>query len=545
MTLTAPARLPEWVLQLDREQLVALKQQLPPHLQDALDTRLIEVAGEPEPWEPHPHQTIPWDEDWFGFLLMGGRGAGKTAAVTHAMDEHANGPPCLRGKVAHRMGIIAPTVGDASASIVNGEDGLTVINPLVREVTRKGSTLAVWPNGAEAYLFGVNTRNDVDRLRAKGNRCFDVREEIAAWRWLKDGMAQADLGLRLGLARWVGATTPRPRPTIRKLDVNPIVLKSRATTDDNPDLSPEVRQRLYDEYGNTRLGLQELKGLILDEVTGALWGQELIEQYRVQADQVPPLVRVRTYVDPSWGTTNDECGIVVCGLGINRHVYVLADLSKRLTPLEWGILAVLGYLPAADERVGAEPREFYGYKAGVPIGRRSERVVGEGNFQGEQVRLNMKLVSVQIGRRVPFSLVTASKGKRLRAEPVHLAHEQGRVHIVGSMPGLEFQLTNWVPPSPSDHGDERDSGDPDIPEGSDEESEWSPDRLDAFVFGVTDLILGRGASVGKVEVADGRVEKQKTEPSGSTGLGVKIGQIPVATRQGRLAAEQLKGKRHS
>ena len=463
------------------------------------------------PWVPLPHQQPPpMSEPWWGWVLLGGRGAGKTAAVTRWLNDHALGPACLPGRVPHRMGIIAPTLGDASASIVHGDDGLITINPDVKEVTQKGGTVVRWPNGAFAYLLGVNTRTDVDRCRAKGNRCADLREEIAAWRYLADGMAQADFGLRKGTARWVGATTPKPRPTIRKLASDPTIRVSTAETDDNPHLNPQTRARLYAEYGNTRVGLQELKGLILEEVSGALWSQELIDQYRVTADQVPHLTRVRTYVDPSWGTTHDECGIVVAGLGVDKHVYILGDLSKRCRPVEWGMLAAVGRLPNPDQPPEqVEPREWFG--------RVSDRVVYERNFQGEQVRLVMKLVAKDLGRRIITTPVSASVGKRLRADPVVWAYERGRVHHVGTHATLEWQMTNWVPPEVSD-----DTGDPgDPPERTDSDggddrpdpSKWSPDRLDAVVFAVTDLALSatglrrpgdrRTVRTGETEVIDG------------------------------------------
>jgi phage terminase large subunit-like protein len=302
------------------------------------------------------------------------------------------------------------------------------------------------------------------------------------------------------------------------------------------------RQRLYDEFGNTRLGRQELHGDVLEDITGALWAADLIEQHRVTSAEVPKLVRVRTYVDPSWGTTNDECGIIVAGLGVNRHAYILSDLSKRTTPSEWGIIAALGWLPENDieTRREAQATEWYG--------RTSERVVGEKNFQGEQVRLVMKGTSTELDRRIPFNLVSSSQGKRLRAEPVLLQYENGKVHHVGRLTGLEFQMLNWVPPKPNDRGDARDEGDPEpAPEGEDEEtaSDWSPDRLDAMVFAVTDLLLTPNSGTGTIEVADGRIPRAPVAPgqAGANRLGPKIGNIPIATRQGQLAAAQMKGRR--
>jgi phage terminase large subunit-like protein len=441
-----------------------------------------EYRTPPEPWIPMPHQIPPpMSEDWSGFLLFGGRATGKTAVLTHMLDEHALGPACLPGNVPHRMGIIAPTLGDASASIVWGDDGLMVINPTVTEKTIKGGTQVRWPNGSIAYEFGVYTLTDVQRLRARTNRCFDVREEIAAWQWLKEGMAQADFGLRKGIHRWIGATTPKPRPTISALTTNRRVRVSFATTRQNTHLSKARVEELYETYGNTQLGLQELEGKILDKVSGALWEQELIDANRVIPGDVPKLIRVRTYVDPSWGTKGDEVGIIVAGLGYDHHVYILADLSRKATPSEWGLVAALGYKPKdrIDPLNPPEPRDWYG--------RRADRIVGEKNFQGEQVRLVMKLTAKDLSRRVLFSLTSASVSKRLRADPVVWLYERGRVHHVGHFAALEWELTSWVPPEAGP--DAGDPGDP-LPSAEGEQSSnWSPGRLDAVVFAATDLGL--------------------------------------------------------
>lgn len=500
-----------FLLECDHDEFIAVMSTLHPVERRAVLAEIERLSPDVErEWKPLPYQIPPPIEDnWYGFLMMGGRGIGKTATVTHLMDAHANGPPCLHGPVPHRMGIIAPTVGDASASIVHGEDGLMIINPHLRVRTRDGVREVVWPNGSFAYLFGAHTLSDVDRLRAKGNRCFDLREEIAAWRYLKDGMDQADLGLRLGLARWIGATTPRPRPTIKKLNDDPIIRVSKAKTSENIHLSEEKRTQLYEMFGGTRTELQELEGEIVEEVAGALWTQELIEAHRVTPGEVPKLVRVRTYVDPSWGTTNDEVGILVMGLGVNRHVYVFDDLSRRATPGEWGLIAALGFLPTKEQLArGVDPREYHG--------RVPERIVGEKNFQGEQVRLVMKLTAKELGRRILFSLVNASRGKRIRAEEALWAYEKGRVHHVNAggrtFAGLELQMTTWVPPEVGE--DAGDPGDPiETVDETGEPSKWSPDRLDALVFGVHDLGFGpsgmrwsnRGerpsSTVGELEVA--------------------------------------------
>jgi phage terminase large subunit-like protein len=452
-------------------------------------------------WEPLPHQVPPPGEpgiDWLVWLMCGGRGAGKTDSAAHYMNGHAMGPPCIAGPVPHRMAIIAPTLGDASESCVNGPSGLRAHNPECVEMTRKGGSFVIWPNGAQAKLFGAYTKEDPERCRAGGNRCLVWMEEVAAWRYLRTCWEHINLGLlRLGKhPHAVASTTPRNRPTIQAL----IALAestgslTRAPTSANPHLPEHRRAALYRDYGGTRLGLQELEGEMIEDVVGALWNLELIEEHRVMVEDAPvERSRLVIAVDPSWGTTNDEVGIVAGYVGPDRHVYVLEDLSGRMAPSVWGAKVAEAY-----ERLAAD------------------KVIAEGNFQGEQVRLVMRVAQGETGVAVNFDLVHASRGKVLRAEPVVALYEQGRVHHVGRLAGLEHQMCHWVPPRNSGGGG-RDAGDPsDAPEpgvdGDETPSEYSPDRVDALVFLVTELLLGLSgpATVGVAggEISRGRGERQ-------------------------------------
>lgn len=424
-------------------------------------------------WTPLPHQ-VPPPGAWYLWLLLAGRGTGKTDACAHYMDEHAMGPACLPGDQPHRMGIIAPTLGDASDACVNGPSGLIAHNPSIVETTRKGGTFVDWPNGSTAKLFGAYTPSDVDRLRAGGNRCMVWCEELAAWRHLRDAWDHLRFGLRIGpRPHVIASTTPRNRPTLKRLVKSSTTAVTRATTAENPHLSQAIRDALYDTYGGTRLGLQELEGIILEDVEGAMWSPELVELMRVAPEEAPTAFdRIVVAVDPSWGTTSDECGIIAVGRR-GRNAYILADRSKRCTPSEWGLIAAELYWELE-----------------------ADRLIGEGNFQGEQVRLVAKTVSNDTGQRVTFDLVTASRGKRLRAEPVHALCQQGHVRIIGRQPLLEHQLTHWIPPELDDLGDKGDPDDDPTPAGDvtsaegPTPSDFSPDRLDAMVFAVTDLLLG-------------------------------------------------------
>jgi phage terminase large subunit-like protein len=674
-------------------------------LNDAL--AFVEAGIEPIEWLPQAHQIAPVGDEWWGWLLMGGRNAGKSAAICAEMIKHAESEPCYKGRFPHRMGIIAPTLGDAMESVVYGDAGLMAHNPRIKTAKQTGGTFVVWPNGARAKLFGTNTMDAVDRLRSGGNRslavgtlietehgpvpiervrvgdlvwtshglrpvtatqdhgirevrrlttatgrsllltddhevwtdrgwvsgdqlrpgdrvsswngavtagrgsatigddlrstvvpraglstrrssfigpyagdysnestlarcghvscavvlsrltvgptarlaldrvvtispgsiavpvadltvagdhefianglvvanCFDACEEIAAWRYLKAAMEHMELGLRKGTTHWVGATTPKARPTIRRLDADPKVVKSYATSDDNAFADPEWLLRIHERFDNTRQGLQEVKGLILDDVEGALWTMELCATANTM--DLPKLRRVVICVDPSWGTTNDECGIIVVGLGADAKCYVLADLSLRAAPAEWGLVAGKAYL-----------REWHGVQP--------DRILAEKNFQGEQVKLVMATVESELHEHIIFDLVNASQGKRLRAEPVHALYEQGRVlhYIPARLDGLEFQMTNWVPPT-SDHesGDKGDPPDPMVDdEGEATSSKFSPDRLDAMVYGVTHFLLEGSTGEARIEVAQGRISR-RTEASGAASL-------PPALR--RVVQKQLR-----
>lgn len=308
--------------------------------------------------------------------------------------------------------------------------------------------------------------------------CFVWVEELAAWRYLRACWNHMMLGLRLGShPRVIASTTPKNRPHLRKIVDAPTTVVSTATTDDNPHLDDRVKARLHGLYDGTRLGRQELAGELLGDVEGALWTDELLEEHRRKPDEAPRMRRIVVAVDPSWGTTNDECGIVVAGVGWDGHGYVLSDRSLRGGPRMWAEAAASAY---------------WSFEA--------DKLVAEGNFQGEQVRLAMAQVEHPEG--VPaFDLVNASRGKQLRAEPVVMLYEQGRVHHVGRLALLEHQMTTWVPTEPPD--DDRDDEPGSVitaagategeSESDDDEvlpSSFSPDRVDALVFAVTELMLG-------------------------------------------------------
>lgn len=416
----------------------------------AADTLRMHARTLTEPrWTPLAHQ-VPPPGDWYGWLLLAGRGAGKTDACARYVHEHVMGPPCLPGPVPHWIGIIAPTLGDAATSCVTGPSGLNAHSPGAKMVNTTGGTIVRWPNGSVAKLFGANTEEQTERLRSGGNRCLAWLEEMAAWRYLDATWAQMRFGLRSGpRPHWVASTTPKPRPLIKKLAKGEFanVRLSRASMYDNPHLQADIRQALEEEYGSTDLGRQELNAEILDQDSNALWTREWLNAHRVDNRAlVPDLARITVGVDPSGGT--GEQGIVVVGKSMQDHTapngktlslahgYVLADRTVHLRPEGWGRRTVEAAI------------EF-----------EADDIAVEVNYGGEMAVSTIRAAADALGVNIPVKMIRATRGKVVRAQPVSALSSQGRWHMVGVMPELEDQLCTWYP-----------------------ELDWSPDRLDAMVW---------------------------------------------------------------
>lgn len=418
----------------------------------------IAAATNSAVWELLPHQRVP-PGDWYLWLLLAGRGAGKTDACAAYFDRYMRHHPGARG------GIVAPTLGDAAEACVYGPSGLMAHNPMVRMRHRAGGTHVVWPNNSEAKLFGAFTREDVERLRAGGNRHLYWAEELAAWRYLKEAWENMELGLRLGThPHIVGSTTPKPRPKLKELMESPETVLARASMYDNPHLPAVQQRRLRARYEGTRSGAQELMGEYLEDVEGALWTYEMLAGCRV-AEAPASLARVVVAVDPSGGDEdgNDEQGVLVAGRGLDGHGYILADRSCKLSPGGWGKVAVQAYL------------DF-----------QADLIVGEVNFGGDLVTSNIKMAARSMGVEVNVKKISASRGKVARAEPIAALYEQGRAHHVGAVDTyteLEGQQLRWT----------QDSG-------------WSPDRMDAAVWALTELQLERPpARAATAHVPEGRI----------------------------------------
>ena len=380
------------------------------------------------------NQLPPDNTEWRVWLVLAGRGFGKTRLgaewVRESTREH------------ELVNVIAATADDARDIMIEGESGiLRICPPSQRPEYLPSKRRLDWPNGAKTLIF---TADEPDRLRGKQHMRLWA-DEIASWRY-PEAWDQAMLGLRLGRdPRAVATTTPKPTPLIRSLIETPSTVVTRGTTYDNAEnLAPAFLAQIIRRYEGTRLGRQELLAELLTDTPGALWRLDLLDANRVTS--APDLARVVVAVDPSGGhgEGNDEQGIVVAGKGVDGRAYVVADRTCKLSPDGWGRRAVQAY-----------------------IDHKADRIVYEVNFGGEMVESVIRTAAQSMGVTVATKAVHASRGKAVRAEPIAALDEQGRVSHVGVFPEMEDEMTVWTP-----------------------ESGQSPNRLDARVWALTELMLG-------------------------------------------------------
>lgn len=396
-----------------------------------------------------PDQLEP-EGDWTVWLALAGRGWGKTRTGAEWVRQ-------IKETVG-RIGLIAPTASDARDVMVEGESGILAISPpWDRPVYEPSKRRVTWDNGTIATLYSAD---EPDRLRGPQHAALWC-DELAAWKYMQEAWDMAMFGLRLGGRPKVCATTtPRPLPLIRELVRSETTHVTRGRTHDNlMNLAPAFRQAVLSRYEGTRLGRQELEAEILDDIPGALWTRQMVEDALWRGD-LPDMRRVVVAIDPSGasgsdGEVADAIGIVVVGKGVDGLAYVLSDWTCDLSPAGWGRRAVEAY---------------HKYKA--------DRIVAERNFGGAMVEHVIRTVD----KSVSYREVVASRGKAVRAEPVAALYEQGRVRHVGGLKELEDQMCSMT--SDGYMGD------------------GSPDRLDAAVWALSDLMLGeQGFQYGMLEVS--------------------------------------------
>lgn len=413
-----------------------------------------------------PKQKAPTGA-WRTWLLCAGRGFGKTMCIVQWALQRIERKEC---RLLH---IVTATAADGRDVIVEGDSGFLakappwLLGPDGYEPSKRRLTFR---NGARAILFSAD-----EPRQLRGPQCDTaIADELAAWRY-PEAWDMLMMGLRLGDdPRVAVATTPRPTPFIKALVKESLqhgatVRVTKGSTFENrSNLAGAFLDNIVKKYSGTRLGRQELDAEILDDAPGALWKLAMLDNNRVPIgfDGQPALPRMRRVVvavDPSVKAKQDErsrdrasaaaedgtaaqrgipeTGIVVCGLGEDDHGYVLADRSVvNPTPEQWAT---------------AVRQAYYEFSA--------DRIICETNNGGDLVEANVRTVD----RSLPVKQVTASRGKQVRAEPVAALDEQGRIHHLGVHPQLEDQMTSWEPGV----------------------STWSPNRVDARVWGFTELML--------------------------------------------------------
>ncbi|WP_313533844.1 DNA-packaging protein [Haematobacter sp.] len=393
-----------------------------------------------------PHQ-LPPEGDWKTWVIMGGRGAGKTRAGAEWVRSEVEGARPLHPGRSRRVALVGETLEQVREVMVFGESGILACSPPDRmpvwEATRRR---LVWPNGAVAQIFSAH---DPESLRGPQFDCAWV-DELAKWKKASDTWDMLQFGLRLGdQPRQVVTTTPRNVGVLRDILRNGSTTVTHAPTEANrAHLAASFLSEVRARYAGTRLGRQELDGLLVDEAEGALWTAITLDRARLR--ELPALTRVVVAVDPpvTGHGGSDDCGIVVAGVVAEGppqdwRAVVIEDASvSAASPDRWARAAL-----AAAERHGAE------------------RVVAEVNQGGDLVESLLR----SIDPLVPFRAVRASRGKAARAEPVAALYEQGRVRHMPGLDRLEDQMCRMTAQGYEGRG--------------------SPDRLDALVWALTELMI--------------------------------------------------------
>lgn len=371
----------------------------------------------------------PPEGNWTTWLLMGGRGSGKTRA----------GAEWVRGLAAQKIGPIAlvgETMAEAIAIMVRGESGILSVHPEDERPTLRGQQLH-WPNGVEAMVMSAS---DPDRFRGPQFAAAWC-DEVAKWPHGEDAWDQLQFGLRLGdNPRQMATTTPRPTRLIKRLLGDPLTAVTRMTTEENKEqLAPTFLNAVVARYRGTVLGRQELDGELIEDLPGALWQRQGFRRFEGGAVE-----RIVVAVDPpvTGNAHSDACGIVVAGR-VGEGAVVIEDCTmQQVLPLDWARRAVAAY-----------------------VAHEADAIVVEVNQGGDLV----KQVIDQVDPNVPVREVRASRGKWMRAEPVAALYARGLVSHVPGLTALEDEMCAF---------------------GADGKADGhSPDRVDALVWALTELLL--------------------------------------------------------
>jgi phage terminase large subunit-like protein len=414
----------------------------------SLDDDALGIAA--QDWEINARSAqIAPDGAWSSWLILAGRGFGKTRAGAGWI--HA----CANLHADARMALIGATAADARAVMVEGESGLlATVPPDMRLRFEPSKRRLIWSNGAQATLYSAE---EPDALRGPQFH-YAWGDEAARWPSAVKCLANVRMALRLGKnPQLLITTTPRPLRWLKAMIADPACHVVRGRTRDNAaNLPLAFLEAVEREYGGTRLGRQELDGEMIEDQLGALWTRAIFEKHRLR--EVPSLTRIIVAVDPPAGAGEnaDACGIIAAGLGADGRGYVLGDRSVQgVSPDNWARAVVA----CADEFA-------------------ADRVVAEVNNGGAMVEQVLRSVECNL----PYKAVHASRGKIARAEPVAALYARGRVSHIGVFPALEDELCAMI------------SGGVYAGPGR------SPDRADALVWALSELMLGAKVRVPGVRV---------------------------------------------
>jgi len=403
-----------------------------------------------ERWErgwARPGQEAPAGGDWRVWLIRAGRGFGKTRAGAEWVTAIA------AADAGAQIALVGATAADVRRVMIDGPSGLRAVAKTGRTPRYTVSRGEVrWPNGALARVFSADVPDQLRGPEHSAAWC----DELAKWRRGDAAWDNLMMGMRRGAhPRVLVTTTPRPTNLMKRVLRMRGLVETRGRTRDNPFLPAAFVEQVEESYGGTALGRQELDGEMIDDLAGALWSRAALD--RLRSDVPEALVRVVVGVDPPAGSIEDggggdACGIVAVGLDGDGVAYVLDDASVA----------------------AASPEAWARAVAGCAARHRADRVIAEANQGGAMVRSVLLAADVTL----PLTLVRASRGKVARAEPVATLYHRGRVRHCGRFPALEDEMCGLV------------AG------GGYQGPGRSPDRADALVWALTELMLGRRARAG-------------------------------------------------
>ncbi|MEN8236030.1 MAG: terminase family protein [Pseudomonadota bacterium] len=386
-------------------------------------------------WSKHARSNqLPPPGKWHTWLILAGRGFGKTRTGAETIRQW------VQQGTAKRIALLGHTQADVRSVMIEGESGLLSVFPENKQPKYSPATGKVlWSNGATASSYSSDA---YEHLRGPQ---FDAAwvDELAKFTYAQEAWDQLCLTLRIGLQpRAIVTTTPRPIPLLFQLVKSPSVAITRGSTFDNQDnLSPRFLEHVRENFSGTRLGNQELLGELHAMQDNTLWHPKMFACHRVAT--ATELTRILVAIDPaaSNSESSNETGIIVAGEGVDRRGYVLEDLSGRMSPTQWGTVAIDAYRR-----------------------HQAEQIIAEVNNGGNMVTQVLKTIDAA----VDVKSVYAQHSKTTRAEPIAALYEQGRISHVGSFTTLEEQLCNYQPGKKN----------------------CASDRMDALVWALTELFFG-------------------------------------------------------